>query len=58
MRTRRTVALAVLILAALTAARVHHWPSVMARAARGTGAAEGRAWVTAHGGRIFTVPGT
>jgi hypothetical protein len=46
MFSRTAVVLALLLLPALFAARIDHRPVVMARAARGTGAAEGRAWVT------------
>lgn len=42
---RTVIIVALMLLPALYAARVDHRPAVTARAARGTGAAEGRAWV-------------
>lgn len=45
MFSRTFVVLALLLLPALYASRIDHRPTIMARAARGTGAAEGRAWV-------------
>lgn len=48
------VATVAALVSALFAARVHRWPAVLSRAPRGVGAAEGRGWVTCHGGRLFT----